>query len=393
MTTFKPRLHTPGPVEVPPAVLQAMAGAMIHHRTPAFEAMFLDVRRKLATLAEVEGEDVLVLAGSGTAALEAGLLAVAPAGAKVLGLQAGKFGARWLSIARSHGFQVVEVAAAPGNAIDPKAVRDALANEPGVEVVIGTHSETSTGVLHDIAAIAAAVRAEAPRALFLVDAVSSLAAAELRPKAWGIDGVLSGSQKGLMTPPGLAFAWLSERAWKRHEELAERAALPPSFYLNLGRERGPQAKGQTACTPAVSLVAGLSVALDMLLAEGNDELWRRRERFNEALLRAGEVIGLRRFAQRVSPATAALATPEGVSAPDIVRQMKLRGFTIAGGQDDLKPRLIRPSVVGYADRYDVGAVAAALEGSARAVGLDVATGDAVRAALITLDAEPSIPTP
>lgn len=385
---FKPRLFAPGPVEVPPAVLEAMARPMIHHRTPAFQELFLSVRARLAELACVPTDDLIILAGSGTSALEAGLLAVAPQGSKVLGLQAGKFGARWLAIARTFGYEVVEVAAPWGKVIGPDTVRQALRNDPDVSTVIATHSETSTGVLHDVAAIADAVRSEAPDALFLIDAVTSLGAAELRPRTWGLDGVFAGSQKGLMVPPGLAFAWLSERAWARHEAARTDAGggLAPSYYLDLSRERGPQRKGQTAFTPAVSLLAGLSAALDMLLAEGIESVWRRRARLNEALLMAGAAAGFTPFAERPSPATAALLTPEGVAAPDVVRFLASRGMTIGGGQDALKPRLVRPSVIGYADRYDVVTLAAALEEAARALGHEAPIGGAAAAAMAALEA-------
>lgn len=380
----KPRLLAPGPVEVPPAVLEAMARPVVHHRSGSFKELFAGVRSRLAQVAMVPGEEVLVVTGSGTAGFEAAMLASVPAGGSVLSLQAGKFGERWAAMGRRFGFRVSVLEEAWGSAIDPERVRDALRAEPRVAAVTTTHSETSTGVLHDVEGIAAVVREEAPDALMLVDAVTSLAAAELRPRAWDLDVVVSGSQKGLMVPPGLAFAYLSERAWQRSDELARRGGLVPGYYLDLRRERERQAQAQTATTPAVSLVAGLDVALRMLLDEGVEAVWRRRAALNEALLSAGEAMGFGRYAERPSAAVAAMRTPEGVNAPAVVRLLEDAGIRIGAGQDDAKPHLIRPSVLGYADRFDVITLAAALEDALRALGRDVPFGGGAGAALEAL---------
>lgn len=382
--SVKPRLLAPGPVEVPPAVLEAIGRPVPHHRSPEFRALFGRVRERLAAVAMVPGDDVLVVTGSGTAGFEAGLLAVVPAGGTVLSLNAGKFGERWARMAERFGFRVVELSGEWGRAFDPERVRRALREAGRVHAVTTTHSETSTGVLHDVEAIARAVHEEAPDALVLVDAVTSLAAAELRPREWGLDAVFAGSQKGVMVPPGLAFVYLSPRAWERSDALASRDALAPSYYLDLRRERARQRDGQTATTPAVSLVAGLDVALGMLLEEGIDAVWRRRSRLNEALLRAGEAIGLACFAERPSPAVAALRTPNGVSAPDLIARLAGSGIRIGAGQEAAKPYLLRPSLLGYCDRYDVITLAAALEEAMRAAGRDVAFGAGPAGALRAL---------
>lgn len=381
---IKERLLAPGPVEVPPAVLEALARPVIHHRSPAFTSLFMGVRERLAEAAMVPGEEVLVVTGSGTAAFEAALLATAPAAGRVVSLHAGKFGARWAAMARSFGFEVSELAEPWGQTFDPDRVRAALEAAGPLDVVTTTHSETSTGALHDVEALAAVVREVAPEALLLVDAVTSLAAAELRPRDWGLDVVVSGSQKGLMVPPGLAFAYLSERAWERSDALAARGALVGSYYLDLRRERPRQRDGQTAATPAVSLVAGLEVALRLLLDEGMPSVWQRRARLNDALLAAGEAMGLARYATRPSPAVAALRTPEGVSAPDVIRHMAAAGVRIGAGQDAAKPHLLRPSVLGHADRFDVVTLASALEEALRAQGSDVPFGAGAAAALRSL---------
>ena len=375
---FKPRLYAPGPVEVPPQVLEAVSRPVVHHRTPEFKELFLRTRKKLAEVACVPGDDVLILTASGTAGFEAGLLACVPRGAKVAGINAGKFSERWVKLARHYGFDVAELTLSWGQAAGPEAVRAFLQANSDVKAVMTAHSETSTGVLHDVQAIAAVVKGTVPDALFLVDTVTSLGVSELRPKAWGLDGIFSGSQKGLMTPPGLAFAWLSERAWVRSENLL------PTFYLDLRKERSQQRAGQTAYTPAVGLVAGLEVALEMLLAEGLENVWSRRETLNRAVLAGAAALGCRPYAERPSAATAALYAPEGVAAPDIVKGFSARGMRIAGGQDDAKPVLFRPSVMGYADRYDALTIVAALEEILLELGQDVSPGQGLAAALNVL---------
>ena len=374
---YKPRLLAPGPVEVPPQVLEASARQVIHHRTDAFKHLFTEVREKLAQLAQVPGEDVLVLAGSGTAGFEAGLLASVPRGSKVIGISAGKFGERWVKLARHYGYEVVEYGLEWGSVAQPEEVRDLLKEHPDTAAVMTTHSETSTGALHDVEAISRVIHETTPDALFLVDCVTSLGVTELRPKEWKLDGIFSGSQKGLMTLPGLAFAWLSERAWARGGDT-------PTFYLDLHKERKSQQKGQTAYTPAVSLVYGLDVALDMLLEEGIENVWTRRERMNRAILEAAKVLDCCAYAERISPAVAALRAPEEVEAPAIVKGFAARGVRIAGGQDHAKPVLFRPSVMGYADPYDAVTIVAVLEDVLRELGREVPYGQAVGQALRVL---------
>lgn len=375
---YKPRLFAPGPVEVPSQVLEVVSRPLIHHRTEAFRHLFLEVRSKLSELACVPGEDVLVLAGSGTAAFEAGLLACVPKGAKVIGINAGKFGERWIKLADGYGYEVVEMKLEWGQVAEPEALRALLRQHPDTAAVMTTHSETSTGALHDVEALSQVVHEVVPEALVLVDCVTSLGVAPVKPHEWAIDGMFSGSQKGLMTPPGLAFAWLSERAWARDTNLNS------SFYLDLRKEKKQQQQGQTAYTPAVSLIAGLNVALDMLLAEGLAQVWERRERMNRAVLEAAQVLGCRSFAERASPAVAALYAPEGLAAPEIVKGFAERGARIAGGQDEAKPVLFRPSVMGYADPYDAVIVVAMLEDVLRELGSDVPYGQAVSVALEVL---------
>jgi aspartate aminotransferase-like enzyme len=383
----KQRLFAPGPVSVPPEVLAALARPVVHHRTAAFRDTFMRVRRALADLADVAGEDVMVLSGSGTTAFEAALLAAVPAGGRVTALTGGKFGARWADMARTFGFDVQVLEVPWGRSFEPDVVAEALRGAPTPDAVLMVHSETSTGVLHDVERLAQAVRAAAPEALIVVDAVTSLAVAELRPRAWGLDAVVSGSQKGVLLPPGLGFAWLSERAWARVPDPRRRV---PTVVLDLHAERPKQRQGDTGATPATSLVVAADVGLAALQAEGPRARWALKRRLNEAVLAAGVALGAELFAERPSPAVAALATPPGVDAETVVRALAARGVTVAGGQDRLRGRIVRPSVLGDVDGYDVVTLAAALEDAFRDIGQRVGFGVATAAALATLaDAAPA----
>ncbi|HET8986157.1 MAG TPA: aminotransferase class V-fold PLP-dependent enzyme [Trueperaceae bacterium] len=377
---MKSRLFAPGPVEVPTAVLTALAGPVLHHRSPEFRELFMRVRAGLADVFCTPGEDVVVVTGSGSAAFEGVLLAGVEPGGSVLSLHSGRFGVRWAELARRFGFAVSELATAAGTEYDLDALDRALLAIPDLAAVTVVHSETSTGTLHDVAAVAAAVRARHPDALVLVDAVTSLAAAELRPHDWDLDAVVSGSQKGVMTPPGLSFAWLSRRAWQRGGERV------PTTYLDLRSEREKQRDGQTSFTPATSIVAALDVALALIAAEGLEPRWRTKTRLNDALLAGGAALGLAPLARRPSPALAAMLVGDGVAAPDVVEAAKRRGVTIAGGEAELKGRLLRPSLLGWSDRYDLVVLVTALEDALRAVGQSVAYGSGVAAALGSLDA-------
>lgn len=347
---MKQRLYAPGPVEVPPEVLAALARPVLHHRTPQFRAVQERVRQRLAQVFMTEGDDVITLSGSGTAAMEAALLSTVRPGAKVVAINGGKFGERWLKLADSHGYFVVELTVDWGRAASPEQLGRLLEQHPDVSAVLATHSETSTGVLHDVEALSRLSRELVPGALFIVDAVTSLASAELRPRDWQLDAVVAGSQKGLLTPPGLGFAWLSERAWDRGRELT------PGFSLNLRNYRGLK----QPTTPATSLIVALDVALGLLLDEGLPAVWARRARLTELLISGARSLGFEPFPERVTPAVAALLTPDGVDARELVRALAQQGVTIAGGQDRLAASVVRPSLLGHADELDVEVVLAAL---------------------------------
>jgi aspartate aminotransferase-like enzyme len=381
------RLLAPGPVAVPAAVLAALALPVVHHRTPAFVEVWQRARRQLATIMGVSGDDTVILSGSGTAAFEAVLLASVPRGGRVLALCGGKFGERWALLARTFGFEVAELDVAWGETFDADVVA-ARVRAFAPDAVTVVHSETSTGTLHDIEALARAVRAAAPDTLVLVDAVTSLAAMPLHPHAWDIDALVAGSQKGVMLPPGLGFVWLSERAWNRAPDAATRVA---SFSLDLHRERVRQRDGDTTATPATSLVVAADVAFAQLLTTGIERRAADLQRRNRALLAAGVTLGMQPLSVRPSPAVAAMLTPASLSAPAVTRALAARGWRIAGGQDHLTPRLLRPSALGDVGDADVVAFAEVLEqvvaelgGPAAASGVGAAAARTVLEAPIEL---------
>lgn len=367
------RLLAPGPTPVPPEVLLAMAQPALHHRTPEFEALFAQARRGLQWLFQTRRE-VLILAASGTGAMEGAVVNACSPGDRVLVIRGGKFGERWAEICQAYGLSVIPVEVPYGKAVDPQAVAAALRGEPSIAAVFATHSETSTGVLHDLEAIAAIVR-QTP-ALLVADAITSLGVVDLPTDAWGVDVVVAGSQKAMMLPPGLAFACLSDRAWAA----AERARLP-RYYFNFLVERKIQAKHQTAWTPAISLIAGLKAALDLLQAEGLSAIFARHERLARAARAAVTALGLDLFAERPSPAVTAVKVPEGVDGGAIVRVLRDKhGISIAGGQGSMKGKIFRIATLGYADAYDVLTGIAALEFTLAELGYPVRLGDGLRAA-------------
>jgi aspartate aminotransferase-like enzyme len=367
------RLLAPGPTPVPPEVLLAMAQPALHHRTPEFEALFAQARRGLQWLFQTRRE-VLILAASGTGAMEGAVVNACSPGDRVLVIQGGKFGERWAEICQAYGLSVIQVEVPYGKSVDPQAVAAALRGEPSIAAVFVTHSETSTGVLHDLEAIAAIVR-QTP-ALLVADAITSLGVVNLPTDAWGVDVVVAGSQKAMMLPPGLAFACLSDRAWAA----AARARLP-RYYFNFLVERKIQAKHQTAWTPAISLIVGLKAALDLLQAEGLSAIFARHERLARATRAAVTALGLDLFAERPSPAVTAVKVPEGVDGGAIVRVLRDKhGISIAGGQGSMQGKIFRIATLGYADAYDVLTGIAALEFTLAELGYPVRLGDGLRAA-------------
>jgi len=367
-------LLAPGPTPIPPEVLQALSRPILHHRTPDFEALFDRVRRGLAELLETRSE-VLVLAASGTGAMEAAVVNLCSPGDLAIVVRCGKFGERWAEIARAFGVGVHALDAPYGETVAPERVAEALRAHPGARAVFATQSETSTGVLEDIEAYGALTRVT--DTLLVVDTVSSLGAVPCPMDAWGVDVVVAGSQKGLMCPPGLAFIALNERGWQ-----ATARATCPRFYWDLATERKWQAKRQAQFTPAVSLLMGLDVAIGLMKAEGLPQVYRRHERLARAMRAGAEALGLALFPRAApSPAVTAIVAPPGVDGEAVVRAYgEEHNITIAGGQGEMKGKIFRLAHLGYVDESDVLVGLAALERVVARLGVPVELGTAVGAA-------------
>lgn len=370
----KYQLMAPGPTPVPSEVLLAMARPMIHHRTPEYEALFVEVRAGLKRLFQT-AQDVIPLACSGTGAMEAAVVNTLSAGDTVAVVCAGTFGERWIEICRAWGVQVVELRAPFGETVPAARVAEALKARPEIAAVLTQHSESSTGVLHDVRAYAAVTRATG--AILVVDAVSSLAIAELAMDAWGLDVVISGSQKGLMLPPGLGLVALSEKAWARNA-----TSRLPKYYLDLAAERKTLQKNEAHFTPAVSIAVGLREVLHMLEGEGLGNVVKRHDRLARATRAGVEALGLRLFARATpSPSLTAVVAPSGVDSEQIVKAYaQSHNITIAGGQGPMKGTVFRLGHMGYAAEFDVIIALAALEQVLTDLGQPVDLGAGLRGA-------------
>jgi aspartate aminotransferase-like enzyme len=357
----KNRLFTPGPTPLLPSAQIAMASYGMHHRTADFRGLFT---RVLADLKEFIGtkNDVLVLTSSGTGFMEASISNLTSPGDKVLVLTAGKFGERWISLAKAFGCAVETVTAPYGETFSLDAIRAKLT--PDIRCVYVQATESSTGARHDVEAIAKVLRLS-PDTLLIVDAITGLGTTHLNVDAWGIDIIIGGSQKALMIPPGLAYGAVSERAWQRMETTSS-----PRYYFDLRKERKAAAKAETSYTPATSLFAGLAAALDYVrqmgdgnLAGGRDALIANAE-LCAAMTRAGvQALGLKLFsASSPGAALTAVAAPEGTDSDAICKRFRDQfGAVVANGQAEMKGQLFRIAHIGYYDYLDTVGVLAALE--------------------------------
>jgi len=370
----KYQLMAPGPTPVPADVLLAMAQPMIHHRTPQYEALFIEVRAGLKKLFQTEAE-VLPLACSGTGAMEAAVVSTLSAGDTVAVIRAGKFGDRWVEISKAYGLRVIELTADFGHSVPAERVAETLRANPRVTAVLTQHSESSTGVLHDVRGYAGITRGH--DAILIVDAVSSLGIADLPMDAWGVDVVVSGSQKGLMLPPGVGFCALSGKAWAKNT-----TSTLPKYYFNLAEERKCVAKNEAHFTPAVSIIIGLREVLRMLDKEGIPNVFKRHDRLARATRAGVEALGLELFAKATpSPALTAVVAPKGVDSEKIVKAYaQAHNITIAGGQGEMKGKVFRLGHMGYAAEFDVIIALAALEQVLADLGQPVDFGASVGAA-------------
>lgn len=369
---LKRYLLAPGPTPVSPEVLLAMAKPVIHHRAPEFAELFGEVREGLKWLFQTKN-DVLILASSGTGGMEGAVANFLSPGDRALVVNGGKFGERWGKICKTFGAHVTEIKVEWGHAVDPQAVADVLKKDPAIKAVYVQASETSTGVAHDTKALAEVVRT-CEGTILVVDAITALGVFDIQTDAWGLDVVVTGSQKALMLPPGLAFVSVSEKAW----QVAEKARNG-AFYFDLKKERASQVNNQTAYTPAVSMVVGLQEVLRTLKAEGLDAVFARQERLAHAMREGVKAAGLSLF-PKMSPSNAltAICAPDGVDGQAIYKNLRVQyGITAAGGQDHLKGQIFRIAHMGYTDTFDVIMSLAAIEMVLKSLGHSIKLGSGV----------------
>jgi aspartate aminotransferase-like enzyme len=376
----KTRLFTPGPTPLLPAAQFAMAAADIHHRTAEFRALYLKVLAQLKVFVGTRN-DVLLLSSSGTGAMEASISNLTSPGDKVLVLTAGKFGERWVELAKAFGCEPDVVTAPYGETFDLAQVKAAL--KPEHKAVFLQATETSTAVRHDVEAIAKLVKETG--ALLVVDGITGLGTTHFDVDGWGIDVLIGGSQKAVMIPPGLAYLSVSDKAWAAMER-----SKNPRYYFDLRKERKNAVKGESAYTPAVALIAGLGAALDYIAGQAGGDLEKGRfalvdnAQVNAAATRAGLVaLGFTLFAPTAPAAAAtAVAVPDGMDSGAVVKALKSRfSLVIANGQGEMQGKIFRVAHLGFFDYLDTVALLGAMEHIAKdTLGLPVVYGQAVAAA-------------
>jgi len=349
------RLFTPGPCAVPEEVLLEMARPFHHHRTDWFKGYMKDATRKLQEVLQTENE-VIIITGSGTAAAEAAIVGCNGPGSRLLTLEAGKFGERWGEIAQQFGIDVVRHKLDWGTAPTAELVDDCLKKDAKITGVMVVHSETSTATACDLKAIAEVCRKR--EKLLLADCITSAGALPLKTDKWGVDVVITGAQKSLMVPPGLGFLALSREACAAIEANKSQHA----YYLNLNKARKMAAEHDTPFTPAHLLIRGLVRALDILLEEGIESVWKRVAAMAAATRAAGEAIGLKVFSKSPSDSVTALCPPDGIKVKELREALEKRyGIESAGGQDQLKGKIFRLGHMGYVDEMDTLLAIGALE--------------------------------
>ena len=371
-------LLAPGPTAIPPEVLLKMAEPIIHHRNPLFEEVVQEVRDNLKYLFGTKNE-VLMFASSGTGAMEGAVTNMLSPGDRAICIRSGKFGERWANICKAYGVESINIDIPWGDDLDPAEIKKTLKNNPDVKAVYMQATETSTGAKFPVKEVAAIVK-NYPGTLMVVDGITGVGVFELPMDAWGIDILVSGSQKALMLPPGLAFAGVSDKAWEFNK-----TSKIPKFYFNWTKELTNLQKNQTNFTPAISLIIGLRESLRMIKSEGLENVYRRIEILAQATREGAAALGLKTFAKSPSSAVTAIYAPEGVDGQAIYKTLwKKYGVTGAGGQDQLKGKVFRIATLGYADKYDVITAISALEFTLRDLGYKFQMGAGISAAINVL---------
>ncbi|MDD4980306.1 MAG: alanine--glyoxylate aminotransferase family protein [Candidatus Omnitrophica bacterium] len=367
-------LLTPGPTPLPPQVCQAMAQPIIHHRTPQFQAILKEATEGLKYVYQTKG-DVFILASSGTGAMEAAIINLLSPGDSAITVEGGKFGERWTEICRAYGINCDVIKVEWGKAVTPDEIDKRLKANPKIKAVFTTLCETSTGVATDIAAIGEVVKDT--EAVLVIDAISGLGAIDLQTDSWFCDVVVSGSQKGLMLPPGLGFISVSPKAWKLIE-----ASKSPKYYFDLKEAKKALDKTDTPFTPAITLIIALCESLKMLKEDGLEKVFSRHKKMADATRSAMKALGLELFAPlAASDVVTAVKAPQGIDGEKMVKAMRdTYGVTIAGGQAELKGKVFRIAHMGFIEESDIIAGIACLEKVLHQMGYKFALGSGVKAA-------------
>jgi aspartate aminotransferase-like enzyme len=372
---LKRYLLAPGPTPVPSEVLLSMAMPIIHHRSPDFLPVLDSAKKGLQWLYQTKN-DVLILCSTGTGGMVGAVNNFFSQGDKVIVINGGKFGERWTKICKNYGLDVDEIVLEWGYAVRPEIIEEKLKKNQDIKGVFVQASETSTGVYHDIQSLASIVK-KYGNTLLIVDAISALAAHDLRTDEWGIDIMVGGAQKGLMLPPGIAFVSVSEKAW----EMAKTSKLP-RFYFDFKKERENLAKNQTNFTSPVTLIIGLNGSLKMLQAEGLENVFKRHEKLALTTRKAVQALGLELYAKESpSNAVTAIMTPPGIDGQAVYKNLREKyGITAAGGQDRARGKIFRIAHLGYVDKFDVITAIAGIEMVLKGMGHPVKLGTGVAAA-------------
>jgi len=367
-------LLTPGPTPLPPEICEAMARPIIHHRTPQFQEILKEVSVGLKYVYQTTN-DVFIISSSGTGAMEAAVTNLFSSGETVLVVQGGKFGERWTEIAKAYGINTEIINVEWGKAVNPEEIAKRLKADPGIKAVFTTLCETSTGVDNDIEKIAKVVRETS--AVLVVDAISGLGAVDLKTDAWGVDVVVSGSQKGLMLPPGLGFISVSSRAWKLVE-----ASKSPRYYLDLRKAKKAIDKNDTPFTSSITLIIALNESLKIIRSDGLENIFARHKKMADAVRASAKALGLELFAPTAaSNAVTAVKVPAGIDGEKLVKTMRdTYGVTIAGGQDELKGKVFRIAHMGFIGEFDIITGLSCLEKVLAQMGYKFTLGVGVKAA-------------
>lgn len=369
----KSYLFTPGPTPILPDALLAMAQPIDYHRSEDAVALIKDVLEKLKHVFQTEN-DVLFLTSSGTGAMDGAVANLLCQGDKVLVVRSGKFGERWAEICEAYGVEIIPIDVTWGDSVAPETVEAQLTANPDIKAVFATLCETSTGALHDIEALARLTQSRPT--LLVVDAVSALGADDLQMDNWGVDVVVSCSQKGLMTPPGLAFAALNERAWKAVEQ-----SDLPKYYFDFRKAHQRGLEGSVPYTPAITLLIGLQYALNHICDEGIRPTIARHNRMAIATRNAVKAIGLLLFATSPANTLTSIRLPEEIDGKAFVKMMREKhGITYAGGQGDLGGKIVRIAHLGWMNENDVIVAISAFERGLAEIGYDISLGTGVTAA-------------